>query len=78
MSDLPPYDPAAVVAAARAADPGLTPETAEQLAGDAARHLQEGAADAPDLARRLLDEHPEHGASAAAVVARAVFGGATA
>ena len=78
MSDLTPYDPAAVAATARAADPGLPVETADLLAAEAARHLLEGAGDAPELARRLLAEHPESGASAAAVVARAVFGGATA
>ena len=78
MSDLTPYDPAAVAAAARVADPGLPAETADLLAAEAAGHLLAGASDAPDLARRLLAEHPEAGASAAAVVARAVFGGATA
>lgn len=78
MSDLTPYDPTAVAAAARAADPGLPVETADLMAAEAARHLQEGASDAPDLARRLLADHPEAGASAATVVARAVFGGATA
>lgn len=75
MSDLTPYDPAAVVAAARSADPGLPAETAELMAAEAAQHLRQGAADAPELARRLLADHPEAGASAASVVARAVFGG---
>lgn len=66
------YDPEKVVAAARRADPGLPPETAELLAAEAGEHLAEGDdVDAPEVARRLLAEHPETGASAAAVVGRA-------
>ena len=61
-----------VAAAARRADPGLPEETAQLLAGEARGHLQDaGELDAPEVARRLLAEHPEAGASAAAVVARA-------
>jgi hypothetical protein len=61
-----------VAAAARRADPGLPPETAQTLAVEAGQHLAEGGGvDAPEVARRLLAEHPESGASAAAVVARA-------
>ena len=71
MSDLTPLDPDAVASAARRADPGLPPETARLLAVGALAHLRDGAADAPDVARRLLADHGEAGASAAAVVARA-------
>ena len=69
---VPAYDAAEVAAAARRADPGLPPETADLLAGEAGRHLA-GAGDlvAPEVARLLLASHPESGASAAAVVARA-------
>ena len=71
MPDLTPLDPDEVAAAARRADPGLPPETARLLAAGALAHLRDGATDAPDVARRLLADHPEAGASAAAVVARA-------
>ncbi len=66
-----PYDVARVVADARAADPGLPAETARLLAQEAEAYLRDGAADAPDLARRLLAAHPESGATAANMVARA-------
>lgn len=75
MSDLTPdaepYDVDRVAAAARAADPGLPRGNARVLAEEAVDHLREGAEDAPDLARRLLAAHPEWGATAANVVARA-------
>lgn len=75
MSDLTPdadpYDVAEVVAAARAADPGLPDGNARVLAEEAVGHLQDGVADVPELARRLLAAHPEWGATAANVVARA-------
>jgi hypothetical protein len=69
--DADPYDVAEVAAAARAADPGLPDGNARVLAEEAARYLRDGAEDAPDLARRLLAAHPEWGATAANVVARA-------
>jgi hypothetical protein len=67
----PAYDVARVVADARTADPGLPVETAQLLAAEAGEHLAGGAADAPELARRLFADHPESGATAANVVARA-------
>ena len=73
MSDPTPLGPDEVAAAARRADPGLPPETAFLLAVEAVAHLRDGAADAPDVARRLLAHHVEAGASAAAVVARAAL-----
>ena len=73
VSDLTPLDPDAVAADARRADPGLPPETAVLLAREALSHLDGGATSAPDIARRLFADHPEAGASAAAVVARAAF-----
>ena len=79
MSDLTPgtgaaerYDVEQVVADARAHDPGLPAETAALLAREAGDHLRAlGTVDAPEVARRLLADHPEAGASPAAVVARA-------
>ncbi len=66
------YDAAAVAAQARAHDPGLPAETALELALYAGEHLREiGALDAPEIARRLLADHPQAGASPAAVVAKA-------
>lgn len=66
------YDAEAVAAAARAADPGLTPGQALALARAAGRHLEGAtAADAPELARRLFADDPATGATPAAVVARA-------
>lgn len=61
-----------VAASARSADPGLPEETARELAVYAGEHLREiGELDAPELARRLLADHAQAGATAAAVVARA-------
>ena len=66
------YDAAWVAAQARASDPGLPEETARELALYAGEHLREiGALDAPEVARRLLADHPQAGASPAAVVAKA-------
>lgn len=66
------YDPVWVASAARAADPGLAEETARELAVYAGEHLREvKALDAPEIARRLLADHEQAGASAAAVVAKA-------
>jgi len=66
------YDAAWVAAQARASDPGLPEETARELALYAGEHLREiGALDAPEIARRLLADHPQAGASPAAVVAKA-------
>jgi hypothetical protein len=66
------YDVEQVAADARTHDPGLPPETAALLAREAGEHLSAlGDPDAPEVARRLLADHPEAGASAAAVVARA-------
>ncbi|MCW2777213.1 MAG: hypothetical protein JWN17_938 [Frankiales bacterium] len=71
MSDLTENALDAVAAQAQRADPGLPPETARLLAGEALLHVADGVRDAPELARLLLADHPEAGASAAAVVARA-------
>ncbi len=66
------YDAAWVANAARQLDPGLLPETAGLLAGEALAHLRAiGSLDLPELARRLLAEHPETGATPANMVARA-------
>ena len=66
------YDAAWVAAAARQLDPGLPPETAALLAGEALGHLRAiGSPDLPELARRLLADHPEAGATPANMVARA-------
>lgn len=70
VSEHPEYDADAVASSARAADPGLPPETAVRLAGQAWQHLREaGPADPAEIARRLLAENPDTGASAANVVA---------
>jgi hypothetical protein len=67
-----PYDAAWVAAQARASDPGLPEETARELALYAGEHLRAiGELDAPEVARRLLVDHPQAGASPAAVVAKA-------
>ncbi len=72
MSDpLSPPDLDAVVTGALSHDPGLPPETARLLGADALRHLADGVVDPPELARLLLADHAQAGASAAAVVARA-------
>ncbi len=66
------YDAAWVAAQARSSDPGLPEETARELALYAGEHLRDiGALDAPEVARRLLADHPKTGASPAAVVAKA-------
>ncbi len=66
------YDPDRVAAAARAHDPGLPEETARELAVYAWEHLRSmSELDAPAVARLLLADHPEAGASPAAVVAKA-------
>jgi len=66
------YDAAWVAAQARSSDPGLPEETARELALYAGEHLREiGALDAPEIARRLLADHPQAGATPAAVVAKA-------
>jgi hypothetical protein len=64
------YDADWVAAAARQSDPGLPAETARVLAVDAWRHLREaGPADPSEIARRLLSDHRDSGATAANVVA---------
>lgn len=66
------YDPDWVASAARAHDPGLDPELARELAAQAWIHLRAlRTLDAPEVARRLLSDHPQTGATPAAVVARA-------
>lgn len=66
------YDADWVAAAARAQDPGLPEAMARELAVYAWEHLRAvGELDAPEVARRLLVDHPEAGASPAAVVAKA-------
>lgn len=64
------YDADWVASSARQADPGLPRETAVLLARDAWRHLQRaGATDSTEIARRLLADHRQAGATAANVVA---------
>ena len=66
------YDADWVATTARTADPGLPEETARELAVYAWEHLRAvGALDAPEVARRLMADHPAAGATPAAVVARA-------
>lgn len=66
------YDADWVAAAARSHDPGLSDVLARDFAARAWEHLRElGRLDAPEVARRLLAEHPEVGATPATVVARA-------
>ena len=66
------YDADWVAAAARSKDPGLPEQTARELAVYAWEHLRAvGELDAPEVARRLLADHPAAGASPAAVVAKA-------
>ncbi len=40
------------------------------MAAEVPQHLRAGVVDAPELARRLLADHPEAGATAATVVAQ--------
>ena len=79
--DVPPgpaLDPAAVeavAAAARQKDPGLPPETATLLAGQATELLRaQPDLDAPTLARTLMADNPDVGATPANVVATAALG----
>ncbi len=66
------YDAAWVAQSARSADPGLPEALAHELAAAAWGHLRAvGELDAPEVARRLLADNPQTGASPAAVVARA-------
>ena len=66
------YDADWVANTARTADPGLPEEVARELAVHAWEHLRAvGELDAPEVARRLLAEHPASGATAANVVAKA-------
>lgn len=72
MADGAGWDDDLVVALARGKDPGLPEETARELAVLAREHLRAvGEPDAPEVARRLLADHREAGATAANVVARA-------
>ena len=67
------YDADWVAAAARTKDPGLPEETSRELAVYAWEHLREvGSLDAPEVARRLMADHPYAGATPAAVVGRAL------
>lgn len=66
------YDADWVAAMARSADPGLPEETARELSVYAWEHLREvKELDAPEIARRLLADHRDAGATAANVVAKA-------
>ena len=66
------YDANWVAATARSKDPGLPEHTACELAEYAWDHLRSiGRLDAPEVARRLMADHPQAGATPAAVVARA-------
>ena len=65
------YDADRVAATARSKDPGLPEHTARELAVYAWEHLRAvGELDAPEVARRLMADHPDAGATPAAVVAR--------
>lgn len=64
------YDAEWVAAAARQKDPGLPEETARELSVYAWDHLRAmGELDAPELARRLLADHRQAGATPANAVA---------
>jgi hypothetical protein len=66
------FDADWVAAAARQQDPGLPPETASLLAGQAWALLREiGELDAPALARALMAANPGVGATPSNVVATA-------
>ena len=66
------YDADWVANSARTADPGLPTDLARELAVYAWDHLRAiGALDAPEVARRLMADHPTAGATAASVVAKA-------
>ena len=65
------YDADWVAVTARSKDPGLPEHTARELAVYAWEHLRAiGELDAPEVARRLMADHPDAGATPAAVVAR--------
>jgi hypothetical protein len=69
---IPGYDAEEVALRARSADPGLPLGLARELAVLAEEHLHVAdELDAAELARRLLAELPDAGATPAAVVARA-------
>jgi hypothetical protein len=66
------YDADWVASTARTADPGLPEEMARELAVYAWEHLRAlHELDAPEVARRLMADHPTAGATAANVVAKA-------
>lgn len=66
------YDEELVAERARGHDPGLPPDLALEMAVLAWDHLRAvGELDAPEVARRLLADHPTAGATPATVVARA-------
>lgn len=66
------YDADWVAATARSKDPGLPEHVARELAVYAWEHLRDiGELDAPEVARRLMADVPDAGATPAAVVARA-------
>ncbi len=66
------FDPDWVASAAAQRDPGLPPETAALLAGQAWEALRAaGALDAPAVARALLARNPDVGATPCNVVATA-------
>jgi hypothetical protein len=66
------YDPDRVAAAARQADPGLPEDEAGRLAREAWQHLRDvGAADASEIARRLMSGPNTTGVTPANVVAKA-------
>lgn len=66
------YDADWVAQTARTADPSLPEATARELAVDAWDHLRAvRELDAPEVARRLLADHSDAGASAANFVAKA-------
>ncbi|MCW2616512.1 MAG: hypothetical protein JWN08_3506 [Frankiales bacterium] len=66
------YDADWVAASARSADPGLPEEMARELAVHAWEHLRAvHELDAPEVARRLMADHPQAGATPATVVAKA-------
>ena len=66
------FDVDEVAAAARQQDPGLPPETADLLAGQAWAELRRlGELDAPGLARALMAANPGVGATPCNVVATA-------
>jgi hypothetical protein len=68
----PGYDAELVAARARGADPGLPEDLGRELAVVAGEHLaRQPELDAPELARRLMADLPQAGATPANVTARA-------